>query len=358
MNRVEPILPGAVIGIVGGGQLGRMTALAAAALGYRCHILTPGADDPATQVATGATIASYDDPDALAAFADAVDVVTFEFENLPEASLAFLAERKPVRPSPGVLAVCQDRILEKGFLVGQGIPVPAYRPVRSPEEAAAAFAELGAPSVLKTARLGYDGKGQAKLEPGDDAASAYARLGSVPCVLESFVAYEMETSVIAARDVEGRIACYPIVANRHVDHILSETVVPAPVSGEVAAEAAALARRIAEGIDLVGLIAVELFVTPEGELLVNELAPRPHNSGHWSIEAAVTSQFEQLVRAVCGLPLGDPSPIGSARMLNLIGDDVMDAERFLAEPGAHLHLYGKREARPGRKMGHVTWLTR
>ncbi|WGF90575.1 5-(carboxyamino)imidazole ribonucleotide synthase [Marinivivus vitaminiproducens] len=356
MSRVEPILPGAVIGIVGGGQLGRMTALAAARLGYRCHILTPGADDPAVQVAAAATIAPYDDPAALDAFAAAVDVVTFEFENLPSEALSRLAERRPVRPGPDVLAICQDRIREKAFLGGQGIPIPAYRPVESARAAQAAFAELGAPAVLKTARLGYDGKGQAKLGEGDDAAAAFARLGDVPCVLEAFVAFELEASVIAARDVEGRIACYPLVANRHVDHILSETTVPAAVPDAVAADAVALAGRIAQGLDLVGLVAVEMFITDRGGILVNELAPRPHNSGHWSIEASVTSQFEQLVRAVCGLPLGDPSPLGPARMLNLIGDDVRDVARYLAEPGAHVHLYGKAEARPGRKMGHVTWL--
>jgi 5-(carboxyamino)imidazole ribonucleotide synthase len=350
------LAPGAVIGIVGGGQLGRMTALAAARLGYRCHVLTPDGDAPALQVTNLATVAAYDDPLALEAFAAAVDVVTIEFENLPLAPLERLALSRPVRPAPAVLAICQDRIREKGFLQGIDIPVAPWRAVRDRQELAAARAAIEGPALLKTARLGYDGKGQRRLAAGEAAEPAWRGLGEVPAVLEAEVAFEREISVIVARAAGGPTAAFVPVENRHRDQILVRTIAPAPIPAAVAEAAVALAERIAGALELVGLLAVEMFVAEGGRLLVNELAPRPHNSGHWTIDACATSQFEQLVRAVCDLPLGDPRRFADAIMDNLIGDDVHRWPELLAEPGARLHLYGKHEIRQGRKLGHVTRL--
>jgi 5-(carboxyamino)imidazole ribonucleotide synthase len=355
-SRFDVIAPGATIGIVGGGQLGRMTALAAARLGYRCHVLCPEHDAPAAEVAAGAVVAAYEDRAALERFAAGVDVVTIEFENLPVPSLEFLATRRPVRPAPGVLAICQDRAREKAFLRGIGAPTAAYAEVGSAAELAAALAGCDGPAVLKTARLGYDGKGQVLLRPGDDPGAAWARFGASSGVLEGFVDFEREISVITARGRDGAPASYVQVENRHREHILDTTTAPAPIPEALAAQAVALAERIGAALDLVGVLAVEMFVTRTGGLLVNELAPRPHNSGHWTIDACAVSQFEQLVRAICGLPLGDPTRFADATMHNLLGDAVAQWARILAEPGARLHLYGKREARPGRKMGHVTRL--
>jgi 5-(carboxyamino)imidazole ribonucleotide synthase len=350
------LAPGAVIGIVGGGQLGRMTALAAARLGYRCHILTPEADAPAVQVTSLATVAPYDDPAALETFAAATAVITIEFENLPLGPLEHLARVRPVRPAPAVLAICQDRIREKGFLQQIEVPVAPWRPVRSREELAAARALIPGPALLKTARLGYDGKGQRRLAASEDPRAAWAALGEVAAVLEAEVAFALEISVVTARSEDGRKASFVPVANRHRDGILVQTIAPAPVPSVIAAGAVELAERIAEALDLVGLLAVEMFCTADGRLLVNELAPRPHNSGHWTIDACTTSQFEQLVRAICGLPLGDPARFADAVMDNLIGDEVQRWPELLAEPGARLHLYGKHEIRKGRKLGHVTRL--
>jgi len=350
------LAPGATIGILGDGQLGRMTALAAARLGYRTHIYGTDADAPAAQVASAVTVARFDDQEALARFAAAVDVVTLEWENLPVASLEFLAPRVPVRPGAAVLAVTQDRTAEKAFANRLGIATAPWRAATTAAEVAAAVAELGRPAVLKSTRLGYDGKGQALLTDGVDAVAAWQALGAPPAIVEGFVAFERELSVIAARGLDGRIALYPAVENRHCHHILAETLVPAPVTPAVAAQAEAIARTVAEGLAVVGLIAVELFVTADGTVLLNELAPRPHNSGHWTLDAAATSQFEQLVRAVCGLPLGPTEALMPARMLNLVGAQVDRWPDYLADPQARLHLYGKRETRPGRKMGHVTWL--
>ncbi|MSP82843.1 MAG: 5-(carboxyamino)imidazole ribonucleotide synthase [Alphaproteobacteria bacterium] len=351
------IPPGGVIGIVGGGQLGRMTALAAARLGYRCHIYCPEPDSPAAQVAAAATVAAYDDAGALARFAATVDVVTFEFENLPHASLEALARARPVRPSPRLLELSQDRRAEKAFVAGLGIATAPFAAIERPADLAPALARIGLPAVLKTARLGYDGKGQALLRDGDDDAAAWRGLGQVACVLEGFVDFACEVSVIVARGLDGTLATYDVVENRHVRHILATTHAPAQVAAAVADAARAIARRLAEAADLVGLLAVEMFVGRDGTVLVNELAPRPHNSGHWTIEACPTSQFEQLVRAVAGLPLGDTTRRCDAVMTNLIGADVDAWPTLLAEPGAHLHLYGKRETRAGRKMGHVTRLS-
>jgi 5-(carboxyamino)imidazole ribonucleotide synthase len=350
--------PGAVIGILGGGQLGRMIAMAAARLGYRCHILTPEADSPAAQVTSLATVASYGDTAALERFAAAVDVVTMEFENLPVAALTTLARTRPVHPSPLVLSICQDRRREKDFLRRIGVPVAPYAVVEDAAGLEQALAEVGRPAILKTAQLGYDGKGQVRIEPPSMLDAALATAAAGPCVLEGLVDFEREISVITARGPDGARASYVPVENRHRDQILIQTIAPAPIPDALAEQAQALAEQIAAGLELVGLLAVEMFVTRDGRLLVNELAPRPHNSGHWTIDACAVSQFEQLVRAICGLPLGDPERFADAVMDNLLGSDVERWAAILAEPGARLHLYGKAEVRAGRKLGHVTRLTR
>ena len=350
--------PGACIGIVGGGQLGRMTAQAAARLGYRCHIFTPEADSPAAQVTDRVTIAAYDDQGALERFGRAVDVVTIEFENLPVEPLAGLALLVPVLPAPAVLAICQDRRREKAFLNRIGIATAPWRAVANAEELAAAQAALNGPIILKTARFGYDGKGQLGLAAGDDPAAAWARFSGGLAVAEARIDFACEVSVITARGQDGSEAGYPPVENRHEHHILAQTIAPAPIGADLAAEARALAARIARELDAVGLLAVEMFVTRDGRLLVNELAPRPHNSGHWTIDACAISQFELLVRALCGLPLCEPGRFADAVMDNLLGPAVAAWPDLLAEPGARLHLYGKREIRAGRKLGHVTRLTR
>ena len=355
MAALPVIPPGASIGILGGGQLGRMIALAAARLGYRSHIFCPEAGAPAFQVADAATVAPYDDGSALARFADSVSVVTLEFENLPVAALETLAERVPVRPGARVLAIAQDRLDEKTFLATIGVPTTAFRRAEGPDDVAAAVAALGAPCVLKTSRFGYDGKGQVLIEAAAEAASAWVTMGAPVGIVEAFVAFEREISVIVARGGDGALAPYCAVENRHVRHILDTTVAPAPVSEAVAGRARAIACRIAEALDIVGLLAVEMFVT-DGEVLVNEIAPRPHNSGHWTLDACVTSQFEQVVRAICGLPLGSPERFADAEMKNLLGDAADGWLEILADPAAKLHLYGKTETRPGRKMGHVTRL--
>jgi 5-(carboxyamino)imidazole ribonucleotide synthase len=352
-----PFPPGSVIGIVGGGQLGRMIALAAARLGYRCHVLAPEIDGPAVQVTSLATIAAYDDPEALARFAASVDVVTIEFENLPVAPLAELARTRPVHPSPEILAICQDRLREKAFLRSMGAPTTDYAEIRGADDLAPAAASLG-DGVLKTVRLGYDGKGQMRISQEDDPAAIWASFGAPQGILEAFVDFAMEISVITARGPGGETASFVPVENRHRDHILARTIAPASIPEPLAAEAQAIAKRIARELDLVGLLAVEMFVTCDGRLLVNELAPRPHNSGHWTIDACATSQFEQLVRAICGLPLGDPGRIADAVMDNILGHDIERWPELLADPGARLHLYGKSEVRPGRKLGHVTRLIR
>jgi 5-(carboxyamino)imidazole ribonucleotide synthase len=350
--------PGSTIGMVGGGQLGRMTALAAAELGYRVHVFTPETDSPCAQVCDKATVAAYGDAAALGAFVREVDVVTLEFENLPADALDRLARTKPVRPSSSVLRVAQDRLLEKEFCRKLGIGTAPYRTVDSLAELERAAIEIGRPAVLKTRRLGYDGKGQVKLAAGASLGAALDALKGAPAILEGFVDFVLEVSVIAARGLDGRTLAYPVVENRHENHILAMTIAPAAVSAKVAAEARRIAMALVEALDVVGLLAVEMFVTRDERVLVNELAPRPHNSGHWTIEGCPTSQFAQLVRAVAGLPLGAVEPFVPAEMRNLIGDAVHDWPRLAAEPGAHLHLYGKAEARPGRKMGHVTWLRR
>ena len=354
-----PLAPGAVIGVLGGGQLGRMLTLAAARLGYRCHVYSPDDDAPAAQVTNRATVASYDDEPALAAFARACDVITYEFENIPSACTTFLAERACLRPSAFVLAICQDRLKEKDFLARIGAPVAPYAVVRDPAGLHAALTRIGRPAVLKTARLGYDGKGQTTIADGTDEAAAWAALdaegGSVG-VLEAFVDFTAEVSVIIARGADGSLAAFDPVQNIHENHILKRTLAPAPLPAAILDGADRLAREIACALDLVGVLAVEMFVHRDGRLLVNELAPRPHNSGHWTIDACACSQFEQCVRAIAGLPLGSTARFADAVMDNLLGDDAARWLALLAEPGARLHLYGKAEMRPGRKMGHVTRL--
>jgi len=348
--------PGSVIGILGGGQLGRMTALAAARLGYRCHIFCQSHSEPAAQVTALHTLAAFDDIPALDRFAAAVDVATLEWENVPVASLERLAQQVPVRPGPKVLAVTQDRAAEKAFIGGLDIPTAPWRPVASAADAEAAASALGLPMILKTVRHGYDGKGQALVREVSEAGPAWDRLGAVPCIGEGLIRFDREISAIVARAVCGQSAVFPIVENHHEDHILARTVVPASISESLRRTGERFAIRLADAFDLVGLLAVELFVTADGEVLVNELAPRPHNSGHWSLDACTTSQFEQLVRAVCGLPLGATDLLAPAKMENLLGHAVEGWQEILREPGAHLHLYGKSEVRPGRKMGHVTRL--
>ena len=357
-NPKEPFAPGATLGILGGGQLGRMTAQAAAALGYRTHIYCPEPHCPAAQVTPLVTTAAYDDAAALAAFAGAVDVATFEFENIPLETVEALTRETLVRPRPEVLAICQDRLREKDFCGEHGVATARYVAVDGPEALARHLRDFGTPAVLKTTRLGYDGKGQVRLEADSDPAAAWAAMaGSNPDaqgILEAFVDFKHEVSVIVARGADGEMADYITVENQHENHILRTTIAPARILRDVAVRAEATARRLAEALDLVGLLAVEMFVTEAGEVLVNELAPRPHNSGHWTLDACVTSQFEQLVRAVMGLPLGASERHSDAVMRNLLGDEAEGWRGELADRHQKLHLYGKAEARPGRKMGHVT----
>jgi 5-(carboxyamino)imidazole ribonucleotide synthase len=348
----QMLAPGSVIGILGGGQLGRMSALAAARLGYRVHIFSPEADGPAAQVAWKNTVAAYDDHAALEAFAKAVDVVTFEFENIPAAATEILAKQKPTRPSPRVLHITQERLREKRFLEEISVPVTAFREVTSAAELPAAVAAIGTPSILKSASFGYDGKGQVRIEAGMDLNAAWNKMGGSVAILEGFVDFDCEISVIVARNATGDVALYEPARNHHKHHILDTSTVPAGIPHKVAHAAEAIARQIATGIDLIGLLAVEMFVTKDGRVIVNELAPRPHNSGHWSIDGAITSQFEQHVRAVCSLELGNPARHSDTVMTNLIGDEVETWPQLLADPDVKLHLYGKAEARPGRKMGH------
>ncbi|WP_395667034.1 5-(carboxyamino)imidazole ribonucleotide synthase [Methylocella sp.] len=355
----QALAPGATVGVLGGGQLGRMLALAAARLGLRVHVYAPEADSPAFDVCAARTVAAYDDETALAAFAAAVDVVTYEFENVPARTAALLDELRPVRPSPAALAATQDRLVEKEFLASLGVAVAPFMRVDDAGAMARAVAQLGRPSILKTRRFGYDGKGQALVREGADLAVTFRSLGGGPAILESVVPFTKEVSVVAARGLDGAFAAYDVCENRHENHILKFTTAPARLAPETAGEAVALARRIAEALDYVGVLAVEMFVVATsggGEALkVNELAPRVHNSGHWTLDGALTSQFEQHVRAVAGWPLGAPRRHGrEVEMENLIGDDVFAYGDLLRAPGACLHLYGKSDARPGRKMGHVT----
>ncbi|WP_341702203.1 5-(carboxyamino)imidazole ribonucleotide synthase [Ferrovibrio sp.] len=349
------IPPGSTIGILGGGQLGRMLAMAAARLGYHCHILAPEADPPAAEVAARHTRADYTDAAAMTAFAKSCAVVTYEFENIPFDPVAAIARLVPVRPGTEALRISQDRLFEKDFCTARGIATAPYRAVANPEDLCAATEAMGLPLVLKTRRMGYDGKGQAKIGHLDDVAPALAALKSDALIAEGFVAFRRELSVVLARGTDGTIRSWGPVENIHRNHILWRTHAPAAISPEQAAEAERIAATLAGGLDYVGVLAVELFDCGD-RLLVNEMAPRVHNSGHWTMDAAVTSQFEQHIRAICGLPLGSPDRLCDAVMENLIGDEIDAWPALLAEPNARLHLYGKAAARPGRKMGHVNRL--
>ena len=349
--------PGSTIGIVGGGQLGRMSAMAAARLGYRCLILTDEPDSPASHVALGCIVGDYDNPDTLRAFAGAVDVITFEFENVSAAGLDLLAALRPVRPGPSVLRISQDRIAEKSFLNQAGADTAPWAAVTDADALEAALARIGLPAILKTTRLGYDGKGQALVRSPEDARAAFVALSPKPLILEGFVDFAREISVIVARGLDGASCAFDAVENRHRDHILDLTLAPAPIDPAIAERARALALRVADALDLVGLLAVEMFVTAEGGVVVNEIAPRPHNSGHWTIDACPASQFELHIRAVAGLPLPTAGRHSDAVMKNLVGpEETALWPAILATDGLIGHLYGKTEARPGRKMGHVTRL--
>jgi len=347
--------PQATIGILGGGQLGRMLALAAARLGFKCHVFAPSPDSPAFDVVHRVTCADYNDTEALDRFAADVDVVTYEFENVPAETATFLSARVPVLPDPNILATTQDRLAEKTFVSGLGIGTAAFAAVDGPAELDAAIDRIGRPAVLKTRRYGYDGKGQVTIRNGTDPATAWREVGAQPCILEAFVPFEREVSVVAARGADGSVECFDVTENEHRDHILKVSRVPAALSASAADEARRIAETIAQKFGYVGVLAVELFVLPgSGEILVNEIAPRVHNSGHWTLDGASVSQFEQHIRAVAGWPLAKPVRHGRVEMTNLIGDEVADYRRWLVVPGACVHLYGKAAVRPGRKMGHVT----
>jgi len=350
--------PGSTIGILGGGQLGRMLALAAAPLGYKVHVFCPDAEAPAADVSARWTRAAYEDEAALDAFTAAIDVATVEFENVPAAALERIARTKPTRPSAAVLAVTQDRLGEKELANRLGIATAPFAAIASEHEAREAARHLHGRGVLKTRRMGYDGKGQAGIPHigPDTLTAAWEELGRVPCILEGFVDFAFEASVLVARSPDGHMTSYAPIENRHADHILAESLWPAVLPAEASEKAEAIARAMAQALDYVGLMAVEMFVTADHRVLVNEIAPRVHNSGHLTIEAAITSQFEQHIRAVCGLPLGSVERLADAVMVNLLGEAARDWPKLLADPTAHLHLYGKSEARAGRKMGHVTRL--
>jgi 5-(carboxyamino)imidazole ribonucleotide synthase len=357
MSNPRIFLPGSTVGVMGGGQLGRMFAIAARRMGYRVHTFSPDADTPTGQLADREVVAGYEDAQAVRDFARNIDVLTFEFENIPVQSVQWAAEHCEVRPSGHVLHVCQHRLREKEFLSQAGLPLPRFAPVESEDGLRQAVESIGLPSVLKTAAFGYDGKGQRKLDPGADLRVAWGAFEGRRAVLEQWVAYEKEISVIVARGVDGQTLSYPVCENAHRNHILDVTVVPAQIPEPVAAAARELAVQVANALGLVGLLAVEMFLLADGSLLINELAPRPHNSGHFSFDACITSQFEQQLRAVCGLPLGSTELLRPAAMANLLGDvwgpGEPDWHAMSEFPDVKLHLYGKAGARPGRKMGHL-----
>ena len=356
---ISSLPTGSMIGILGGGQLGRMLSLAAARLGMRTHIYCPDPQSPAFEVTPHKTVAAYDDEVALAAFADAVDVITYEFENVPAATAEFLAARKPLRPGANALAISQDRLAEKSFLASKNIPVAPHRAVETLADLKAAIDALGLPAVLKTTRLGYDGKGQRVLRDRADAAAAFEALSPKPLVLEAFGPFEKEIAVVVARKAAGEVRAFDAAENVHRDHILFTSTVPANIAPGLDKHAAMLAKVIVVALDYVGVLGVEFFVVP-GErptLLVNEIAPRVHNSGHWTEAVCLTDQFEQHIRAVVGWPLGDPARMADVVMENLVGDEVHIVPSGL-DGNTQPHLYGKNDVRPGRKMGHINRITR
>src|SRR5262245_21652165 len=354
MTAITPLPPGSTIGILGGGQLGRMTAMAAARLGYRCVVYAPEAHSIAGDVAAGHVSGAYDDEAALARFAGQVDVITYEFENVPETAVTACQKLKPVRPGVKPIHIAQHRLREKEFFKKLGIGTTDYQPIVGEADIASATA---LPGILKTSTEGYDGKGQVRVADREALAAAWQTLGRRECILEAPVDFLCEISVIVARGLNGQTRYFPIGLNDHRDGILRTTTVPTGLPAGTLAAAERCGLDLAHGLDLVGLVALEMFVTRDGRVLANEMAPRPHNSGHWTIDACATSQFEQLVRSICGLPLGPVDVLMPSRMINLIGEEAGDWARYLADPTARLHLYGKASARPGRKMGHVTFLS-
>lgn len=353
----EALKPGATIGILGGGQLGRMLSVAASRLGFKTHIFEPGANPPAGHVADRVTTAPYEDLAALRAFAESVDVITYEFENVPAASLDVLEAIRPVRPNRRALAISQDRIPEKDFLTSLGLQTAPYARVTDAASLAAAIDSIGLPAILKTTRLGYDGKGQARIMTAEEAPAALAAMQGAEAVLEGFVDFSFEASVIAARGLDGSVACFDPGENVHRGGILHSTTVPARLSPAQRTDAVLLAARILTALDYVGVMGVELFVTGKG-LIVNEIAPRVHNSGHWTQQGCAVDQFEQHIRAVAGWPLGDGSRFADVVMENLIGDDVGRVPALAKERNVSIHLYGKADVKPGRKMGHINRVTR
>ena len=357
---IKPILPGATVGVLGSGQLGRMFAIAARRMGYRVHTFSPDEDTPTGQVADMEVKAPYDNLDAVSEFASRVSVVTFEFENVPAPTAEAAASRAPVRPSGSILHTTQQRIREKAFLTRAGLPLTPYREVRSLDGLNRALADLGCPAVLKTAAFGYDGKGQFRIDAPERAEEAWNAIGQQAAVLEAFIDFDREISVVAARGSDGQFVHYGAIENQHSRHILDLSIAPARVSERTARQAVELARCVLEELNVVGVLCVEFFVTRDEDLLINELAPRPHNSGHLTVDACVTSQFEQQLRAVCGLPLGSAVMHRPAAMANLLGDlwasGEPDWRAACSFPDVKLHLYGKLDPRPGRKMGHLTAL--
>ncbi len=360
MTGAKTLLPGAMIGVMGGGQLGRMFAVAARRMGYRVHTFSPEKDGPAAQFSDRATTGDYDDEAAVTEFALSIDVLTFEFENIPAPTIEWASREQIVRPRGEILLIAQNRLREKEFLYGAGFPVAPFRRVASEDDLTKAVEAIGWPSILKGAAFGYDGKGQQRIDTESSLTEIWASRENTECVLEQVIDFEKEISVIVARGPDGKTAVFPVCENIHRHQILDVTLAPARVAEGVAHEARELACAVAASLDLGGLLAVEMFLRGNGELIINELAPRPHNSGHWTIEGCVTSQFDQHVRAVCGLPLGGTGILRPSAMVNLLGDvwsaGEPDWAAALAEPSVHLHLYGKREPRPGRKMGHLTAL--
>ncbi|WP_227267561.1 5-(carboxyamino)imidazole ribonucleotide synthase [Roseobacter weihaiensis] len=353
----EPLGTGAIIGILGGGQLGRMLAVAAARLGLKCHIFDPGTEPPAGHTAYRVTRADYEDNAALIGFAQSVDVVTYEFENIPTSALDILEAIVPIRPGREALRVSQDRLTEKNYLQDLGLRVAPFAAISDAASLAVALAEIGTPSILKTRRFGYDGKGQARLSTPEDAPQALADMAGAPAVLEGFVTFSHEVSVIAARSARGEVACFDPGENVHRDGILHSTTVPARLSAKQRADAVLVAAKLLNALDYIGVLGVELFVTPQG-LVVNEIAPRVHNSGHWTQNGCAVDQFEQHVRAIAGWPLGDGTRHSDVTMENLIGHDMERVQEIAREANAALHLYGKAEVKAGRKMGHVNRITR
>jgi 5-(carboxyamino)imidazole ribonucleotide synthase len=349
--------PGDTIGILGGGQLGRMLAMAAARLGLRCQVFSPDPESPAFDVVLNATCAEYADVEALELFANDVDVITYEFENVPSAAALILGARRPVLPDSKILETTQDRLAEKDFVKRLGIGTADYADVSSIASLHSAIAAIGLPAVIKTRRFGYDGKGQSIIREGDDPDLIWKELGTKSAILEALIPFEREISVIAARSADGHVECFDVTENEHRDHILKVSRAPAAIPDALAGEACAIAEKIANALGYVGVLAVEMFVLADSagpKVLVNEIAPRVHNSGHWTLDGASISQFEQHIRAIAGWSLGKPVRHGEVTMTNLIGDEINDYEQWLTVPGATVHLYGKGPPRPGRKMGHVT----